>query len=224
MSLKIKSSFTVLTVVLFLMVSTLAEARKIALTGEVNPAYKGKKFNHFAIATVNTVPKFRFQYERRMYDVLNDHFEGKSQVIEMSQYQTQSKFDPNVDKADSKKILQELRDKKVEVFIFFNFITRGGGNLHDVKTLEDAIEASVNHQHDATMVTRYLKTKVTLYDVATGKIIFLGQGPVHAKPHSEKWFKVSAKIQVKRLYTYMKKSGVIKPHYNDGLYDEEEEF
>jgi len=198
-----------------------SEARRVDMRGELNPEFKGRKFNTFAISAINTVPDFRFQFERRMYDLFRRHYNGKTNLVEFHKYGEPSKFDPSATKMDKIKVIEDLKQKKIEVLVIFNVHSQGGDNLPDQMTLDEAIEASINHKHDISSVTRYVSSTVTLYEISTGKIIWKGQGKLRAKINSRKWFKKSAKIQTVRLYKYIVRAGMLPPSYYDELYEDD---
>ena len=199
-----------------------AEARRVSLSGDFNPEFKGRKFNTFAVSAINTVPKFRFQFERRMHDLFKRHYNGKTNLVEFHKYGEPSKFNPNAEKLDRIKVIEDLKKKKIEVLVLFNIHNQGGENLSDQMTIDEAIEASINHKHDISSVTRYINSSVTLYEVSTGKIIWKGQGKLRAKINSRKWFKKSSKIQTVRLYRFIVKAGLLPPSYYDELHEDDD--
>ena len=194
-----------------------SEARKVGLSGEFNQRFAGQTFKNFAISAVNTVPEFRFQFERRVHDLLNKHFGGKTRLIELSSYLSGgSRFENPQNTTD---LLQELEQNNIEVLILFNVQSDSGSNLDRNLTLEQAIDAIQNHKHDPSKLRYYTYSFVTLYEVATGKIIWQGDGPLRASTHSRRWFKTSSKIQSVRLYKFMNKHGVLPPSVNADLHD-----
>lgn len=197
-----------------------SEARRVDIRGELNPEFKGRKFNTFAISAINTVPDFRFQFERRMHDLFKRHYNGKTNLVEFHKYSEPSKFDPTAARMDKTKIIEDLKNKKIEVLVLFNVHSQGGYNLPSLITMDEAIEASINHKHDTSSVARYVRSSVTLYEVSTGKVIWKGKGKLRAKINSRKWFKKSSKIQTVRLYRHIVRAGLLPPSYYDELDDE----
>ena len=217
----ISSTLAVVLVSFTLFMPQSAEARRVSLSGDFNPEFKGRKFSTFAISAINTVPKFRFQFERRMHDLFKRHYNGKTNLVEFHKYGEPSKFNPGAEKMDRIKVIEDLKQKKIEVLVLFNVHNQGGENLSDQMTLDEAIEASINHKHDISSVTRYVNSSVTLYEMSTGKIIWKGQGKLRAKINSRKWFKKSSKIQTVRLYRFIVKAGLLPPSYYDELHEED---
>jgi len=198
-----------------------AEAGKIGLSGEVNPEYKGHIFNSFAISAINGERDFQFWYERLMFDLFKKHFYDKLNAIQLHEILGKTSFDPNAKPFSTTQLLEDLKQKKIEVLVLFNISSDGGKNQTEIRTLQDALNATIENKFEPSSIRLYTYSHVTLYDVATGKIIWRGQGPLRAKLGVPKHLKKNAIIQTKYLYKYMVKAGLLPPSFSQELWSDE---
>lgn len=188
-----------------------AFAGRFALRGHVNPEYQGKQIRKMAVVAPNVVPYFRAQIEKRMCNWLSSMSNGGVTGVRLGNVVSSFK------QLTGEEIIASLRSQQVDVVAVVDIQMDGGryappGSQADETIPEDmagALEYSANLKYRAKFDGKYRSTRVTVYDVKTGDVMWQGHGKVNATQDSRKWHKKSGRYLAKRFAKYMRKARVL---------------
>jgi hypothetical protein len=160
------------------------------------------------VSAVNVVPAFRKQLEAVTVSHIDRATQVKGSGREFRAIFPSQDFIPGKSYAVAE-VKQKMLDEQLEIFVFINVKDTGGNNLDDIDSLDNALLVSANHEHDPAKAEHYGFTDVVMYELATGKIVWRGNGIIKAKPNTPKWFKRTAVGHAKYFEKHIIKRGLV---------------
>jgi len=164
------------------------------------------------IAAPNVVQHFRDQIEIRMSDELKSVSNGSVDALQFNQVVSPFK------KYTDKEVVERLKSQGVDAIVVVDIQMAGGRRteLEEQRRIskipEDmagALNFTITHKHSPNRRGKYRLTTVTLYHLATGGIIWKGNGQVNANKTSIKWHKVSGRMLARKLGRALKRTGIL---------------
>lgn len=205
-----------------------AFAGRFALRGHVNPEYQGGQIHKMAIVAPNVTPYFRSQIERRMCKWIKKMSRGGVSAVRFGDVVSSFR------KQTGEEVIASMKSQQVDAVAVVDIQMDGGryafGGSQDDETIPEdmagAFEYSANLRYRASHNGKYRSTRITVYDVKTGDIMWQGEGRINATQTSRKWHKKSGRYLGKRFAKYMRKALILTttphaPFEEDDVYEAE---
>lgn len=183
-----------------------AEARgRLSFNGHFNKDHAGVKFSRIVVAAPNVVPAFRRQIEKRFQSYVRKFSRGATEAVRIAE------VIPPKPSYTPKQVMGQLKKQGIDAAVIIDIqqnLMRAASEANTSvipAAMPAALKFAASHQHNPAYGAKYQPTRVRVYDLKSGSVVFEGQGMVNATATSRKWHKVSGKFLSVKLAKYLRK-------------------